>query len=202
MKNIDKLELLFSKFPGIGKRQAKRFVYFVLSQNKTFLDDLVFEIQNSKKENNKCLSCNRFFENINPDVLECSICLNPSRQNSKILILNTEPDFENIEKSGHYKGKYFLVGQNLRILEKKPEEKIDIISLLNNIEKNKINEVIFALSVNPEGENTKKWMWDFLSDHQNRLGFSISELGRGLSIGSELEYSDESTIKAALENRK
>lgn len=202
MRNLDKLELLFSKFPGIGRRQAKRFAYFLLSQNQVFVDDLISELQNSKKENTKCNLCNRFFENVNPEVESCAICSNPSRNNGKLLIVNSEPDFQNIEKSGHWKGRYFLVGQNLKILEKKPEEKINLTSLLNNIEINSINELIFALSVNPEGENTKKWMTDYLADHQNRLNFTTSELGRGLSIGSELEYSDESTIAAALENRK
>ena len=202
MRNVQKLELLFSKFPGIGRRQAKRFVYFLLSQNELFVDDLISELQSSKRENTKCSLCNRFFENINPEIESCKICAIPERNNGKLLIVNSESDFENIEKTGHFKGRYFLIGQNLKILEKKPEEKISLNSLLNNIEQNRINELIFALSVNPEGENTKKWMTDYLADHQNRLNFTVSELGRGLSMGSELEYSDESTIAAALENRK
>ncbi len=202
MRNIDKIELLFSKFPGIGRKQAKRFAYFLLSQNQHFVDDLILELQKAKTQNTKCNLCNRFFENMNPDVERCAICLNHDRNTGKIMVINSEPDFQNIEKSGHFKGRYFLVGQNLKILEKKPEEKINLKSLLDNIEVNMINEVIFALSVNPEGENTKKWMTDYLMDHQNRLNFTMSELGRGLSIGSELEYSDESTIAAALENRR
>ncbi len=117
------------------------------------------------------------------------------------MIISRDVDFENIEKSHFYNGLYFVLGGVVPILEKNPENRIRQIELLKLIEKNQPTEIILAMSLNPDGENTENYLRNILADFATRTNAKISTLGRGLSTGTELEYSDSETIKNALQNR-
>jgi len=122
------------------------------------------------------------------------------------MIVSRDVDFENMEKTGAYDGRYFILGGSVPILEKEPEKRIRIFELLKTIEKKSaggtLKEIIVAMSANPEGENTgdyiKEKTYDFVTAHN----ITISLLGRGLSTGAELEYADGDTLKNALKNRQ
>lgn len=122
------------------------------------------------------------------------------------MIVSHDVDFENIEKTKFYNGYYFILGGTIPILDKNPESRIRQKELLNAISKrlrDGLEEVIIALNYNPEGENTFSYLHDLLSKipfDSNKI--RISTLGRGLSTGTELEYSDTETIKNALKNRQ
>lgn len=122
-----------------------------------------------------------------------------------LLVVSRDVDYENIEKSRSFVGKYFVLGGNIPILEKEPESKIrsrELVALVEARAKNKtLKEVILALNVTPEGENTEMFLKKSLTPLSEKYAFKISELGRGLSTGLELEYSDAETIKNALLNR-
>lgn len=114
------------------------------------------------------------------------------------MIVPRDADFEVIERSGSYKGRYFVLGGSLPILEKEPEKRIRINELKSKITREPdIKEMILAMNANAEGENTA----DFIKEMFKDSGFVISELGRGLSTGSELEYVDSDTLKNALLHR-
>lgn len=199
MNSINKLTELFSKFPGIGPRQAKRFVYFLLTRNNAYLEELSRLLLELKKEVSKCESCMRFFANsqLGNRVSKCDICSNKNRDDAMLMIVERDADFENIERSKIYNGKYFILGGKVPILEKNPENRIRVNELKERIKDENIKEVILALSVNPDGENTEKYVRELLPD-----SIKITILGRGLSTGIELEYPDSDTLKNAFKNRK
>lgn len=201
--NTDKLTELFSKFPGVGQKQAKRFVYFLLWQNSSFAENFTKEINKLKKEAKTCQQCFRFFFT-DREKNFCSVCQDQSRQNV-LMIVSRDLDIENIERAGEFKGKYFVLGGTVPILEKQPAKKIRINPLLSYLEKlckeNKLTEIILATDFNPEGENTAGFVKNQIEPLSQKYNFKISSLGKGLSLGTELEYSDPETIKNALKNR-
>ena len=116
------------------------------------------------------------------------------------MIVSRDVDFEVIEKSKVYNGLYFILGGTIPILDKEPERKIRLKELKEKINKSKLNEIILSLNVNAEGENTIVYLKKIISDINQNI--KVSVLGKGLSTGSELEYSDSETIKNALKNRE
>ena len=199
MDSTQRLIELFKEFPGIGPRQAKRFVYFLLNRNPAYANDLSKLITEVRATSHSCDSCFRFV--VNGNSKSCSICRDGSRDKNLLMLVSHDVDFENIEKSHSYNGYYFVLGGSIPILEKNPEKRIRQKELLDIIDKRKtsgLSEIIIALNYNPEGENTLTYLKEILSS----FGIRISTLGRGLSTGTELEYSDSDTIKNALKNRQ
>jgi recombination protein RecR len=205
MNSIDKLTEIFRSFPGIGPRQARRFVYFLLSKKNGYLDDLAKTILEARKDVNTCESCFRYFVSNGTGSTLCSICRNSSRNWSQLLVIAKDVDFESVEKSGAYQGIYFILGGTIPILEKSPETKIRIHELLQTVEKRAkdsiLKEIIISMSLNPEGENTEQYIKKALKPFVEKYGLKLSIPGKGLSTGTELEYSDSETIKNALRNR-
>lgn len=212
MDNINRLSRLFSEFPGIGPRQSKRFVYFLLAKNPEFLDEMLNLISNLKKEIRSCEDCSRFFQKNPANSALCEICGDKNRDKSKLMIVSRDIDMETVEKSGSYSGMYFVLGGSIPILDKNPEKQIrlkQLIAFLNKKtggnqkgdEKEKLNEIILGLNANPAGEHTAEFLKNVLTLLSSQHGIKISSLGRGLSTGTELEYSDSETIKNALKNR-
>jgi recombination protein RecR len=230
MDTINRLIEQFRQFPGIGPRQAKRFVYFLLSQPESYRATLMKTVGELGKHIRVCRECHRFFPISAGSAIVslCPICSDPNRNNETLMIVSRDVDFENIEKSHSYTGKYFILGGSIPILEKEPESRIrlrELKTLIENratnkqaLETNKqalkgapttsesLKEIIFALNLTPEGENTEEYLRSVLAPLLEKLphgasSISLSSLGRGLSTGLELEYSDSDTIKNALKNR-
>lgn len=200
MNAIEKLASLFNEFPAIGPRQAKRFVYFLLRQSPIFLNDLAEKIAEIKQNIKICPSCFRYYTATGS---LCNICSDPSRSDDVLIVVEKDVDIDAIEKSGIHEGFYFVLGGSVPILDKEPERKARIFELKEKLKKygSKIKEIILATSLTPEGENTSEYIDSSLQDLQKEIGFKISQLGRGLSTGTEIEYSDKDTIKEALKNR-
>lgn len=207
MTVIEKLTELFSRFPGVGQRQAKRFVYYLLFQDKTFSESLIKEIEGLKKTIRVCEDCFRFFNesSIKKDSL-CSICSNKNRDLSTLMVISYDNDLDNLEKSGVFKGRYFVLGGTVPILEKEPEKKIRLEKLKQRIKKlldaGELKEIVLAMNFTPEGENTGEFIKKSLAPLLEKYSLKISTLGKGLSSGLELEYSDSETLKNALANRQ
>lgn len=201
MTNIlEKLTDLFTQFPGIGKRQAGRFVYYLLRQEPKAVIDLADTIRSLHDNIAMCKECNRFFVADGHDT--CTICTDKTRDHSQLMVVAKDVDLENIEQGDTYAGIYFVLGGTIPILEKKPEERIRIANLKDRIADIQPKEIILGLSTHPEGENTRTFIIKEITPLQKKIGFSLTNLGRGLSTGAELEYSDPETIKNALANRQ
>lgn len=199
MNSIDKLTEIFSHFPGIGPRQAKRFVYYILMRNTNFSEDLIRAVENIKKEVVQCTECLRFFPKNGHPASVCSICSDITRDNSLLMIVPRDIDLEVIERSGSYHGFYFVLGGALPILEKEPEKRIRLNELKKFLDKKNgaLKEIILAMNANSEGENTA----DYIKENFKSPTREFSLLGRGLSTGAELEYADPETLKNALLHR-
>ncbi len=197
--SIEKLSELFEKFPGVGKRQAKRFVYFLLRKNAGYARDISEAILNLKQNIRLCEESFQFFYSERGDKLS-PIARDENRDSSKLMVVEKDSDLENIERMGVYDGKYFVLGGSIPVLSKEPTQYIRETELLKIIEKKKdgLKEIILALSVNPQGENTLEYLQKILAKFEIKL----SVLGRGLSTGTELEYSDKDTFLSAFDNRK
>lgn len=190
------------KFPGIGTRQAKRFVYFLLAQNPHFVDELAQEIANLRKNIAQCPSCFRFYPRTTATPL-CALCADES-DSGTLLVVEKDTDFESVRRSGSYAGKYFILGGTIPVLATDPASKIRIHELTARIEQGVpegLSEIILALSVTPESDFTREYIIKTLEPLAKKHKLSITTLGRGLSTGTELEYSDSDTLRYALKNR-
>lgn len=203
MDSINRLIQFFSDFPGIGPRQAKRFVYFLLTRPQNYNDDLSSLIKDIRKNIRTCESCYRFFTiGASPAPL-CPICRDKNRDVSTLMLVARDVDLETVERSKSFSGYYFVLGGTIPILDKNPETKIRQRELMKAIEAKKqqgLKEIILAMNANPDGENTTEYLKRLLAPLSGDA-VTISVLGRGLSTGTELEYSDGDTIKNALKNR-
>ena len=202
MNSIDRLTELFSKFPGIGPRQAKRFVYFLLSRNSGYPEELARAIESLKHEIAQCAECQKHFVKNGGSTKLCSICSDGTRDGSMLMIVPRDVDLEAVEKSGSYHGRYFVLGGVVPILDKEPEKKIRLRELERLLkEKKDIKEIVLAMNANNDGENTATFLKEKLSTVSLGNALVISVLGRGLSTGAELEYADPETLKNAFLHR-
>ena len=201
MNSIDKLSEMFAKFPGIGPRQAKRFVYFLLSRSGSYPAELASAIEALKKEIVQCSECLKFFAKNGHETKLCSICSDDTRDSSLLMVVSRDVDMEAVEKSGSYHGYYFVLGGVVPILEKEPEKRIRLKELDSKLKKNGVKEVILAMNANNDGENTAEFIKERIKFLCQDNILTISTLGRGLSTGAELEYADPETLKNAFLHR-
>jgi recombination protein RecR len=204
MDIIDTLTESFKRFPGIGSRQARRFAYFLLNSPENFRVDIARQIVGLSAEIKQCSSCYRFFRKENGAVV-CPTCADTVRDNTTLLVLEKDMDFENIHSMGVYTGRYFVLGGSLPILSDDPARRIRIRQLIARIERGKtdgLKEIILAFSANAEGENTAQYVSKTLDPLIEKYNMTMSMLGKGLSTGTELEYSDADTFSHALRNRR
>ena len=204
MNSIERLIKIFSEFPGIGPRQARRFVYFLLTRNNGAVEELSKNLTTLKNDVFICSDCRRFFEKKHDKATKCSICSDPNKETNKLIIVQRDIDLEATEKNSDWNGLYFVLGGSVPILEKEPEKKIRKEELSNYVEKlakQNLKEITLAMNFNPEGENTADYIRSMLKDIAKEHNIKITSLGKGLSMGTELEYADPDTLKNALKNR-
>ena len=204
MNSLDKLIAYFENFPGVGTRQARRFAFHVLTLPEaeiTELSGLISGIQSSVTE---CASCRRFFSKNGDGTDVCELCQDNSRDRTKLLVVERDTDIRSIERSGVYGGLYFVLGGTVPLLESRENNKLRGGGLKRLVEarlEDGLTEVILGFSVNPDGENTGRFVESIIREIPESDKVKVSHLGRGLSTGSELEYADPETLKNALQNR-
>lgn len=200
MNNVfDKLIEYFLQFPGIGPRQAKRFAYFLAGKDEKFLKSFAELILEINKEIKQCNSCYRFYQG---RAEECNICSSLNRDRNLLMIVEKDFDLENIERAGVYNGKYFILGGTIPLINNGKGAQLRFKELFEKAKKEKPGEIILALSATAEGENTARYTEKILEPLSASWRIKTTRLGRGLSTGTELEYSDSQTISDALKNRK
>jgi len=204
MNSLDKLIAKFEKFPGVGARQARRFAFHILTLPQEEVGEISQLITGLPETVTECTSCRRFFSpNDNKSGL-CNICADGSRDLTKLLIVERDTDIQSIERSGVYDGLYFVLGGTVPLLDSKENQKLRGGGLKRLVEERvekDLSEIILGFSLNPDGENTARFVEALLKDIKGYEKIKVSHLGRGLSTGSELEYADPETLKNALQNR-
>ncbi len=182
----------FAKLPGIGKKTALRLVLHILHQPVE--DTLAFShaIETMKSEVKICNKCH----NISEDEL-CSICANPNRDESLICVVESIKEVIAIESTSQYKGMYHVLGGRISPMDGIGPKNLNIDSLEQRIKTEQVAEVILALSTTMEGDTTNFYIYRRLSGYQ----IPITTLARGISVGDELEYTDEITLGRSIVNR-
>jgi recombination protein RecR len=204
MNTIEKLAEIFKEFPGIGERQAKRFVYFLMAKNLDYTSNLSDLIKELRKDTVQCSECFRFFVSESKKEKICEICADKNVDSSTLLVVEKDSDLESIYGSRVYNGKYFILGGLVPIVEKNTNRMVRVNELVEKIkrEAKNLKEVVLAFSLSPQGNHTDFYVRNQLKGIIEPLNIKISSLGRGLSTGTELEYSDNDTLKNALKNRQ
>ncbi|HEY5383524.1 MAG TPA: toprim domain-containing protein [Candidatus Paceibacterota bacterium] len=205
MNPIEKLSELFEHFPGIGPRQARRFVQYLLAASPSTRGELSETIQQLGAHTSQCKKCFRWFVKEGEKSNLCGICANSRRDESMLFVVEKDADIENVERS-NFTGLYFCVGGTIPLAAEEPQKYIRVRELLKRIEEDatskKLKEVILGLSATTEGDHTRLILQEKLLPLSQGLAFKLSSLGRGLSTGSELEYADPDTIASALSSRQ
>lgn len=199
MDTIERLVSLFERFPGIGPRQAQRFVQYLLRSSPALRRQLTDALQSLGSGAHQCPECARYHAD---EKKLCSVCANPGRDARFLAIVASDADFAALEKSGTYRGYYFVLGGTISLASEKANGlrmKQLLASVPGRVKKG-LQEVILAFPVNPEGDATAIKVREELAT--TAKGIRVTALGRGLSTGSELEYADPETIKSALETRR
>jgi len=205
MSDLEKLTAYFEKFPGIGGRQARRFAFHVLTMNDPDTIELARLITNLKTSVTECDSCHRFFSKYATDNTICSICTASNRDHARLLVVERDSDIQAIERAGAYDGLYFVLGGMVPLLNGTENHKLRAgllkATVETRIKESNLREVILGFAINPDGENTARFVESIITPLLSAVDGTVSHLGRGLSTGSELEYADAETIKNALKNR-
>ncbi|MHB8860726.1 MAG: recombination mediator RecR [Minisyncoccota bacterium] len=196
--HIDELARAFTKLPGIGPRQGKRFVYYLLAAPAAERAKLAELIEALGANVRQCPECLRFYNGTTATV--CAYCSDAKRDDAQLMLVEKDQDLAAVERAGTYRGRYFVLGGVLTLSGKGAIREKELGHAIEKRLKNGLQEVVLALSATSEGEHTADHVRALLAPYRDHL--KISTLGRGLATGSELEYSDAETLRAALSNRK
>ena len=196
-ESIQKLIDQLVKLPDIGPRAATRLVFYLINQEQKDLDELSFLIKNLKTKIHLCSQC---FNMTGKDNHLCSICQDKKRDKETICLVENVLNIIPLEKTKQYHGLYHILGGLISPTDGIGPENLRIKELIARIKKSQppIKEIIFALSPTTEGDTTLLYIERLLKP----LGIKITRLGRGLSMGSDLEYIDENTLTSALLGRR
>jgi len=196
---IKNLIAQFSKLPEIGPRAATRLAFFMLNQPDDYLKDFARAIEELKQKTKICRNC----FNLTSDTI-CAICSDPRRDQNTICVVEDILDIIPIERTKRYNGVYHILGGLIAPVEGLTPEKLHIKELESRVKnlrqknKDKTVEIILAFNPTTEGDTTALYLQRAL----NPLGIKITRLGRGLSTGSDLEYTDETTLINAFLGRR
>jgi recombination protein RecR len=182
----------FAGLPGIGKRTATRLVLNLLKRPKEELYFFADALKSLAENIRYCKICH----NIADDEI-CNICSNPSRDRSLLCVVEDLRDVMAIENTAQYKGYYHVLGGIISPINGIGPSDLNITTLTDKVSKGEIKEVILALSATMDGDTTNFYLYKKLKD----FPVSITHIARGISLGDELEYTDELTLGRSLLNR-
>jgi len=182
----------FSKLPGIGKKTALRLVLHLLKQN---VNEVQFFGETIAKMRRDIQFCQRCF-NISDGII-CTICNNVNRQQQLICVVENIRDVIAIESTQQYNGTYHVLGGIISPLDGIGPDQLNIESLVNRIEAEQTEEILFALNPNIQGDTTIY----YIQKKIQHLPVKITTIARGIAFGGELEFADEMTLARSIANR-
>ncbi|MDA7810590.1 recombination mediator RecR [Flavobacteriaceae bacterium] len=181
-----------SQLPGIGKRTALRLVLFLLQQPNSQTKELSKSLNELIDNVVLCESCHNI-----SDIELCEICSNNKRNKSIICVVEDIRDVMAIESTGQFNGIYHVLGGKISPIEGIGPNQLNISSLIKKVENNDISELIFALSATMEGDTTNFYVYKQLENSE----IKITTIARGVSVGNELEFTDEVTLGRSIVKR-
>lgn len=190
---LEKAVSEFAKFPGIGRKTALRLVLWMLRQEETEVEQFSETILRMKQEIKYCHVCHNI-----SDSDTCPICGDPRRDAQTICVVENIQDVMAIENTMQYKGLYHVLGGVISPMDGMGPSDIEIDSLVRRVSEGNVKEVILALSPTMEGDTTNFFIYRKLAPYSD---VKISIIARGISVGNELEYTDEITLGRSILNR-
>lgn len=187
----------FERLPGIGPKSAQRLGFYLLRVPQSDLDDFAQSLSNLKKNTMMCGICSNI-----GNAETCEVCADPQRDSSTICVVEDPLDVIAVEKSGKYDGLYHVLHGVIDPLNSIGPDDIFIPQLIRRIRESgdNVKEVIVATNPTMEGDATSMYLVKQLKAENNDL--RITRIGRGLPVGADIEYADETTIGRALEGRR
>ena len=190
---LEKAVSEFSRLPGIGRKTALRLVLWMLRQDDDDVEQFTDAITNLKNEIKYCHVCHNISDS---DI--CPICSDPRRDASTVCVVENVQDVMAIENTQQFKGLYHVLGGIISPMDGIGPGDIEIESLVNRVAEGNVREVILALSPTMEGDTTNFYIYRKLAPYAD---VKISIIARGVSVGNELEYTDEVTLGRSILNR-
>jgi recombination protein RecR len=193
MLSLDALVQALRRLPGVGVKSAQRMAFHLLQHDRPGAELLSRALHEATLSVRHCARCHTFTES---EV--CSTCLDPSRDASRLAVVETPADQAALERTGAFRGLYFVLMGKLSPLDGIGPKEIGFGKLLERAADGMVQEVILATSFTAEGEATAH----ALSETLKARGMHVTRLARGVPVGSELEYVDLGTIAHALVDRR
>lgn len=194
MSDLDNLIEGLRRLPGVGIKSAQRMAYHLLQHDRDGARRLAEALEKAVHSVQHCERCHTFSEQP-----ICPTCLSPGRDAQQLCVVETPSDQAAIERTGSYRGRYFVLMGRLSPLDGKSVRDIGLPALVKRIQEGEIRELIVATSFTAEGEVTAHIISEAF---KNIPALAITRLARGVPVGSELEYVDISTIAHALRDRR
>ncbi len=182
----------FSRLPGVGRKTALRLVLYLLRLDVEEVESFSHALSQLRREVRYCRVCHNI-----SDAEVCPICSDPKRDGSTICVVENIRDVMAIENTQQYQGLYHVLGGVISPMDGIGPSDLEIESLVKRVTTGEVKEVIFALSPTMEGDTTNF----FISRKLASTGVRLSVIARGISVGNELEYTDEVTLGRSIINR-
>ena len=191
--SLDALVEALRRLPGVGVKSAQRMAYHLLQHDRAGAQQIARALESAVASVRHCERCHTFTE-----APVCSTCLDPTRERRQLCVVETPADQAAIERTGSYRGLYFVLMGRLSPLDGIGVRDIGLPGLMERARDGEVREVIVATNFTAEGEATAHVIAQSLKPH----GITVTRLARGVPIGSELEYVDLGTIAHALSQRR
>ena len=182
----------FSQLPGVGRKTALRLVLHLLRQSTEDVDSFADAVIRVKHDVKYCKVCHNISDN---EV--CSICSDPRRDASVVCVVENIQDVMAIENTQQFHGLYHVLGGIISPMDGIGPHDLEVESLVERVEEGTVKEIILALASTMEGDTTNFYISRKLKD----TGVKLSVIARGISVGDELEYTDEVTLGRSILNR-
>ena len=192
-KVLDELIDSIKCLPGVGPKSATRMAYFLLQRDPKGARRLANSIINSFELLGKCTACNNFSE-----YPTCDLCLDQKRNKKILCIIEMPTDLLMFEQTHSFDGMYYILMGRLSPLDGIGPKDLNMGSLYDRCRDEKIEEIIIATNFTKEGDATANYITELLKD----LGKKLSRIARGMTSGSEIEYTDSGTLAQAISERK
>ena len=182
-----------ARFPGIGERSATRLAYWLLRQPPEVAQEIAQAIALLRAGMTRCRRCQ--------DVAAtdpCRICQDPGRDIGVVCVVERPQDVQAIEQSGAHRGRYHVLDGAISPLDGVGPQDLKVQELLERVQQGEIRELVVATDPDVEGDATAL----YLAGVFKPLGLRVTRLAHGISVGTEIEYADKSSVARALENRR
>ncbi len=191
-KAVEDLANAFRRLSGVGPKTAQRYTFQLLARDRVAAAQIADTLKFAIDHVSHCKRCNNFSESPT-----CRICASPSRDESKLCIVETPADLTSFEDTGVYQGLYFVLMGRISPLEGIGPDDLGINELMETLSNHPVKEIIIATNSTVEGDATAEFLTKMLAKH----GYHATRLARGLPLGGEIEYMDKGTLIEAFQRR-